>query len=51
MYTSGDIVINNRNIFILYLKLYCSNIALSNDNKFPIQSNGPKMSDFDTTYS
>ena len=31
-----DIAITNRNIFVLYLKLYFSNIALSHDTKFSI---------------
>jgi len=30
---SGDIYINNRNIFVLFLKMKSSNIALSNDTK------------------
>jgi len=32
----GNIDINNRNIFVLYLKLYSSNIALSTDTKISI---------------
>jgi len=32
----GEITINNRNIFILNLKLLSTNMALSNDNLFSI---------------
>ena len=42
---------NINNTFILFLKLFYSNIALSNDTKFSIslkKSAGPKMSESDT---
>jgi len=48
---SGDIDINNRNIFVLFLKLKSSNLAISNDTKFSIslkKAIGHKMSDSDT---
>ena len=36
---SGDIDINNRNILVLYLKLHYSNIAFTNNSKFPTSLN------------